>query len=244
LVACSVAPIDTAFDHTVEEPARMTDVVTEYRDRGFVAFKIGWAPFGRSENYRLEEAIVRAAGSDVALMVDAGASDARWPHSLKWAIRTSDMLRELISVGSRSRYAPTRSMTSLPSVQPVAYRLQGRNINEAAELFALAHPWRLRHCAIRRDQGRQHQRTKRVAWMADAFEVQYVGHCWNTALGVAADLQLAAALPHVRFVEFIGGSSYVDGILAEPFSLDPEGYLTIPTLLGLGVEQTLTSSLV
>ena len=36
-------------------------------------------------------------------------------------------------------------------------------------------------------------------------------------------------------VEFIGGSPYVDGILARPFDLDAEGWLTIPDLPGLGV---------
>ena len=72
--------------------------------------------------------------------------------------------------------------------------------------------------------------------MAQEFGIKYIGHGWNTALGVAADLQLAAALPHVDVVEFIGGSPYVDGILSEPFKLDSEGYLEIPNRPGLGIE--------
>ena len=77
---------------------------------------------------------------------------------------------------------------------------------------------------------------RRIAWMADDFGVKYVGHGWNTALGVATDLQLASAFPNTDLVEFIGGSPYVDGILAEPFELDGEGYLPIPAKPGLGVE--------
>jgi L-alanine-DL-glutamate epimerase-like enolase superfamily enzyme len=77
---------------------------------------------------------------------------------------------------------------------------------------------------------------RRIAWMADEFGVKYVGHGWNTALGVAADLQLAAAMPLTDLVEFIGGSPYVDGLLARPFKLDAEGYLSIPEAPGLGVE--------
>ena len=42
---------------------------------------------------RLDEAIVRAAreavGDESQLLVDAGASDAYWPHGLKWAMRTA-----------------------------------------------------------------------------------------------------------------------------------------------------------
>jgi L-alanine-DL-glutamate epimerase-like enolase superfamily enzyme len=42
-------------------------------------------------------------------------------------------------------------------------------------------------------------------------------------------------MPHADLVEFIGGSAYVDGILAEPFQLDADGYLHIPHGAGLGV---------
>src|SRR5262249_11740167 len=77
---------------------------------------------------------------------------------------------------------------------------------------------------------------RRVAWMADDFGIRYVGHGWNTALGLAADLQLAAALPLVDYVEFIGGSAYLDGIVAEPFKLDEDGRLLIPTAPGLGIQ--------
>jgi D-galactarolactone cycloisomerase len=76
---------------------------------------------------------------------------------------------------------------------------------------------------------------RRIAWMADDFGVKYIGHGWNTALGLAADLQMAAAFPSADLVEFIGGSPYVDGILSEPFALDGEGWLTIPDRPGLGV---------
>ena len=77
---------------------------------------------------------------------------------------------------------------------------------------------------------------RRIAWAADDFGVKCVGHGWNTALGVAADLQLASALPGTDLVEFIGGSPYVDGILAEPFVLDADGHLPIPDRPGLGVD--------
>jgi len=66
----------------MEEPALMRDVVAGYHAKGFRAFKIGWGPFGRAHDARLDEAIVRAArdgiGADSQLFVDAGASDAHW----------------------------------------------------------------------------------------------------------------------------------------------------------------------
>ena len=76
---------------------------------------------------------------------------------------------------------------------------------------------------------------RRIAWMAQDFGVRYVGHGWNTALGIAADLQLASALPNVDLVEYIAGSAYVDNIMAKPFELDADGMLAIPDRPGLGV---------
>src|SRR5260370_20942152 len=45
----------------MEMPDRMCEVVAEYRGRGFRAFKIGWGPFGRALDHKLDEAILRAA---------------------------------------------------------------------------------------------------------------------------------------------------------------------------------------
>src|SRR5256885_15139073 len=64
---------------------------------------------------------------------------------------------------------------------------------------------------------------RRIAWLAHDFGVKYIGHGWNTALGVAADLQLASAFPDTDLAEFIGGSPSGDGILRQPFTLAEEG---------------------
>src|SRR5258707_6022833 len=82
----------------MEAPDRMREIIGEFRARGFRAFKIGWGPFGRALDAGLDEAIVRAAreaaGESARLFVDAGASDPYWPHGLKWAIRTAEMLKD------------------------------------------------------------------------------------------------------------------------------------------------------
>src|SRR5690606_25239395 len=75
---------------------------------------------------------------------------------------------------------------------------------------------------------------RRIAWLAREFGVKYIGHGWNTAMGLAADLQLATAIPGTDLVEYIGGSAYVDRLVAEPISLDAEGHLSIPDRPGLG----------
>ncbi len=225
----------------MEEPSRMAAVVAEHRARGFTAYKIGWGPFGRAMNPALDEAIVRAAreaaGPAASLFVDAGASDAHWPHGLKWAIRTADMLaglgvgwfEEPLRPDAIEDYIDLRRASRLP--------IAGGEVLTRRQAFL---PWLSRGALdivqpdVTKVGGLSEQR--RIARMADDFGVQYVGHGWNTALGVAADLQLAAALPLAPFVEFIGGSAYVDGILTEPFVVDADGYLAIPQRPGLGVQ--------
>jgi L-alanine-DL-glutamate epimerase-like enolase superfamily enzyme len=224
----------------MEEPALMKDVIAGYRERGFRAFKIGWGPFGRRDDVRLDEAIVRAAresaGEQNKLFVDAGASDAYWPNGLKWALRTADMLKDFDVGWFEEALRPDAidDFCELRRRSPVP--IAGGEVLTRRQSFL---PWLVRGAFdivqpdVTKMGGISEQR--RVAWMADDFGVRYVGHGWNTALGVAADLQLAAALPQADLVEFIGGSAYVDGIAMEPFTLDEAGDLIIPSLPGLGV---------
>ncbi|MDQ0345858.1 mandelate racemase/muconate lactonizing enzyme family protein [Ancylobacter vacuolatus] len=224
----------------MEEPDLMREVISAHRDRGFQAFKIGWGPFGRRDSARLDEAIVRAAreaaGPDAQLFVDAGASDAHWPQGLKWAMRTAHML-ENYDVGwfeEALRPDAIEDFCELRRAAPIP--IAGGEVLTRRQAFL---PWLARGALdivqpdVTKVGGISEQR--RIAWMADDFGVKYVGHGWNTALGLAADLQLASAIPNSDLVEFIGGSPYLDGIVAEPFQIDGDGYLRIPDKPGLGV---------
>jgi L-alanine-DL-glutamate epimerase-like enolase superfamily enzyme len=224
----------------MDEPNRMKDVLAVHLERGFRAFKIGWGRFGRRDDPRLDEAIVRAArdaiGPESRLFVDAGGSDAHWPNGLKWALRTADMLsnydvgwfEEALRPDAIDDFCELRRQSHVP--------IAGGEVLTRRQAFL---PWLVRGALdivqpdVTKMGGISEQR--RVAWMADEFGVGYVGHGWNTALGLAADLQLAAALPQVQYVEFIGDSAYVDGITAEPFIMDKGGYMVIPNAPGLGI---------
>ena len=72
--------------------------------------------------------------------------------------------------------------------------------------------------------------------MAYEHNIQWVPHGWNTAIGLATDLHLSAAMPVARYVEYLTPSPYLEAIIVEPFRMDEEGFLTIPTRPGLGIE--------
>lgn len=224
----------------MEEPGKMKDVVQEYQAKGFKAFKIGWGPFGRRNSASLDEAIIRdardALDDDCQLLVDAGASDAYWPNGLKWAMRTAQMLadydvgwfEEALVPDALDDFRELRRASPVPIAGgEVLTRRQSFMPFLTKGAFDIVQP------DVTKVGGLSEQR--RIAHMAQDFGIRYVGHGWNTALGLAADLHLSAALPNVDLVEFIGGSAYVDGILAEPFELDEDGMLNVPQGPGLGI---------
>jgi len=223
----------------MDDPGRLADRLHEARERGFTAFKIGWGPFGRV-NRETDEAIVRAArdavGPDALLMVDAGGSDPFWPHGLKWALDRASLLRaydvhwfeEPLDQDALEDFVRLRSAApiSIAGGETLTRRQSFQTwITRAA--LDIVQPDVTKCGGL--------SECRRIAWLAEAFGVRYIPHGWNTALGLAADLQLASALPRTDLVEYISGSPYVDELVSEPWSLDQEGFLPIPERPGLGI---------
>lgn len=208
--------------------------------RGFRAFKLGWSGFGRvSRQY--DELLVRTAretvGPEVELMVDAGGSEQFWPHGYKWAIETARMLKE---------YDITWFEEPLPPDDLEGFRKLREHaplpISTGEVLTRRQHfrPW-IEQGAVDIIQPDTTKcgglsEARRIAWMAHDHNLLLVSHGWNTAVGLAADLALAAAMPVARWVEYITPSPYIEAIVARPFQLDAEGMLAIPTEPGLGIE--------
>jgi L-alanine-DL-glutamate epimerase-like enolase superfamily enzyme len=219
---------------------RMTDELSGLRDQGFRAFKVGWGPFGRVDAHTDEELVIaarKAIGDESLLAIDAGGSDAYWPGNLNWATRTAEMLadhgvawfEEPLAVDAIEDYARLRDSSPVAiSGGEVLTRRQSFRPYFQARCFDIVQP------DVTKVGGISEQR--KIAWMANEFGVRYIGHGWNTALGVATDLQLASVFPETTFVEYIGGSPYVDGITVGGFKIDAEGYLEIPAKPGLGIE--------
>ena len=76
---------------------------------------------------------------------------------------------------------------------------------------------------------------RRIAWMAQEHGIRFIPHGWNTAVGLAADLQLASAFPDTDLVEYLTGSPFIDAIAVGGWRLDAEGMLAIPDTPGLGL---------
>jgi len=224
----------------MEMPELMRERTAHYRAEGFRAIKIGWGPFGRRESRKLDEDIVRAAregaGDDCLLMVDAGASDAFWPNGLNWAVNTAQMLKDYDVYWFEEALRPDAvdDFRSLRERSPVPIAT-GECITRRQNFL----PWFEKRALdivqpdVTKVGGISEQ--IQIARMANAFGVRYIGHGWNTAVGLAADLQLSAAVPTADLVEYIGGSPYIDEITEGGWSLDADGMLAIPDGPGLGI---------
>jgi D-galactarolactone cycloisomerase len=223
----------------MQEPEPLAQRLLAVKAQGFRAFKIGWGPFGRQSN-GLDEQIVRAAreavGNEALLMVDAGASDAFWNQGYKWALRTADMLaaykvewfEEPLPPDNLPDYVLLRTNSLLP--------IAGGEVLTRRQSFI---PW-LQNGAfdivqpdVTKVGGISEER--RIAWMAEDHGVRFVPHGWNTALGLAADLHLASACQNTELVEYLTGSPFIDELVQDPWKLDADGMLPVPSGPGLGI---------
>ncbi|MGB3327402.1 MAG: mandelate racemase/muconate lactonizing enzyme family protein [Thermomicrobiales bacterium] len=223
----------------MDEPDVLRERLLAVREAGFRAIKMGWGPFGR-RGTALDEQIVATAretvGPDILLAVDAGGSDAFWPGTLKWAIRTAEMLAGYDIAWFEEPLAPDALADFVALRQAAPLPISGGETLTRRQAFQ---PWLelgafdIVQPDVTKVGGISEER--RIAWMAQEHGVRFIPHGWNTAIGLAADLQLASAFAGTDLVEYIIGSPYVDALLETPWRLDEDGMLAIPDGPGLGV---------
>lgn len=218
----------------------MTDRLLAAKEKGFRAFKLGWGSFGRIDG-KADEAMVKAAreaiGDECDLMVDAGGSDAYWHNDLKWAMNTAQMLKDYDVVWFEEPLVENdlEGHRTLRKTSPVWIAT-----GECLRTRQICYPWIYKRAVdvLQPDLTRVGgiSEGRRIAWLANDHGILVVFHGWNTAVGLAADLQLNAALNQARYVEYFTPTPYIDDILAEPFKLDTDGLLPIPDTPGLGIQ--------
>jgi D-galactarolactone cycloisomerase len=223
-----------------DEPDALRRTLILVMERGFQAIKLGWRPFGRRDR-KFDELLVRTArstvGDHVELMVDAGGSEQFWPHGVNWARNTASMLADYAIVWFEEPLPPDDMEGYIALTRVSAVPIAGGEVLTRRQAFQ---PWIERRAVdiLQPDSTKNGglSESRRIAWLAYDHNVQVVPHGWNTAVGLAADLQISAAIPVARYVEYLTPCVYIDEITTEPFRLDDQGLLMIPQLPGLGVE--------
>jgi len=205
-----------------------------WRDEGFTAVKMGWAPMGRSEELDLElaEGLRRGAGPDADIMIDAGCC---WD--------TSTALRR---AGQFARHDPLWLEEPLAQDDLEGYRwLVDRSPVPiaAGEGDADRHAWRdlierggLQICQI--DIARTgFTEAMRIADMAEDRGRRVVNHFYSTGVNLAAGLHFSAARPSSFIFEYcVEETPTRRAVTTQEMGIDAAGYVAVPDGPGLGVD--------
>ena len=223
-----------------DEPDQLRRKLEQVVASGFRAIKMGWRPFGRKSR-QFDELLIRTArstvGDNVELMVDAGGSEQFWPHGTNWARETAKMLSGFDITWFEEALPPDdiEGFIELTRVSPVP--ISGCEVLTRRQSFQ---PWIERRAVdiIQPDCTKNGGLTesRKIASLAFDHNVSVVPHGWNTAVGLAADLQFSASIPVARYVEYLTPCAYIDELTEKPFVIDSEGFLQIPETPGLGIE--------
>jgi L-alanine-DL-glutamate epimerase-like enolase superfamily enzyme len=223
-----------------DDPPRLREKLQQATARGFKAIKMGWRPFGRRDR-KTDELLIKTArdtvGPGIELMVDAGGSEQFWPHGYKWALETAKMLAAYDIVWFEEALPPDDLEGFIELRRHAPLPITTGEVLTRRQSFR---PFLERHAVdiIQPDCTKCGGLTEawRIGWMAYEHNILLVPHGWNTAIGLAADLHLTAALPVAKYVEYLTPSPYLEDIITVPFRVDAEGYLPIPDRPGLGIE--------
>ena len=240
-----VAVYATGLYYTEGEfPTRLLDEATMYVELGFKGMKtkIGGLPI--AEDVRRVGAIRGAIGDDIRLMVDANQA-----YPAATAIRIGNELADLDitwfeePVNAKDVDAYLQVQAGVP--MPVAGGENLRTRYEFNDFFArraydIAQPDVVNAGGI--------TEMRNIAMNANSCGILVNPHVWGSPVMIAASLHLASTIPpcppayaprpyeQEPVMEFDRTPSGIrEGITAEPFD-QQDGFITVPTAPGLGVE--------
>ncbi|MGI9263553.1 MAG: mandelate racemase/muconate lactonizing enzyme family protein, partial [Gammaproteobacteria bacterium] len=218
-------------------------------DQGFKAVKLCIENFGHRDEcmsvreWDLREAALlrfarEIAGESVRLMLDVYSSDPKWSGEFDWALKTSRILEDLDFLWFEEPLAPgdLDHFTELTKCTNIA-------IAGAEDFILLCDFENLvdRHAVdiLQPDCTRVGglTRMQSIGEIASQNGLDLVPHGYNTAVGLAADLQFQSTNSCEKYciVEVWPHKSITDLLKENPFSLDSEGKIAVPTGAGLGV---------
>jgi D-galactarolactone cycloisomerase len=219
-------------------------------DLGFKAIKLALNGFGHRDSSKsdqewdaYETAVLshtrEIVGPDFTLMLDVFGSDPEWPFNYDWALRTAKKLEELDFLWFEEPLAPTalEDFTKLTKATKIAVS-GGEDFILLKDFEKLATGKSLN--IIQPDCTKMGGLTPihAIKTLANQNSIDLIPHGWNTAVGLAADLQLMATTPKGRLcmVEFMPTWHLMDPLNNDPFALDQDGKIKVPVGPGLGVE--------
>ncbi len=218
-------------------------------DQGFKAVKLCIENFGHRDSSKsnsewdLSEANLlkfarKIVGKDIQLMLDVYGSDPEWSGDFDWALKTTRVLEELDYLWFEEPLAPQAFEDFVRLTQLANVAIAGGEdfilVSDFENLSNLKAVNILQPDCTRVGGLTQMQSIRNAA---SKNNINLIPHGWNTAVGLAADLQFQATMSDDKFcmVEFMPHRTIRNLLKNDLFALDDEGKITVPTGAGLGV---------
>jgi len=240
----------TAYCATAEvrSPERRVDDVHRMLAEGFRATKLRFHSADPRDDLKVVEAIRKAVGDRIAIMVDANQAGVepgigghgRWGFS-----RALEVALELqrLNVTWLEEPLARHDYDGLARLRDRLGRLRiaGGEDNHGLHEFRLLIE---RNCydilqpdALLSEGVFQ---MRKIAGMAEAFEIELAPHTWGNGMGLLANLHLAAAIPNCPYLEFPHDppsgftAASRDQMLMETLTIDADGAVRVPDRPGFG----------
>ncbi len=236
-----------ASSGTLRSPREMAETARRYLEQGFPAMKVRFHRGDWRDDIEALEAIRDEVGDDLVLMVDCNQGwrmpwDTAQPWSLKDAIDVARELEELDVYWMEEplHRADYDGMTALR--QAVDLRIAGGEMTrEPHELRTLIQ----RGCVdvLQPDAALVGGITglRRIGQMALDHGMVFTPHTWGNGIGLIANAHLVAGCTGAPFLEFPYDPpewdlDRRDYMLAEPVTVDADGWIVLPDRPGMGFE--------
>ena len=222
--ACASAP-------PVETPEDCEAMVDELADAGFRAVKLHVC--GDLEtDIEVCRAARRTAGDEVELMMDAmGLYDRHAARSLGYVLDDLDFrwFEDPLSDEDLEGWRDLRRLLETPVAGADSVRFTARDYGRPAASGAFD--------IVRMDAARNGiTELRALADLAAALGLKCEGHSFGSALGQAANLQVALSIANGDFFELPVPLGGLDSGVQEGLELDEEGFVVAPDGPGLGLE--------
>jgi L-rhamnonate dehydratase len=211
------------------------ELVSSHREQGYRAVKLGWGPIGqdRRQDVELVRTAREACGPELELMIDAGRVWT-WKQALQMSRRFEEFdlswLEEPLPVDDLDGYARLceHSALRIASAENETTIYAFREWIERAGLDIVQPD--LARCG-------GFTQARRIAALTFEKNRAMVPHAFSTGILVAASLHMTAAMPHGTLTEFsVADGPLVRDLLQDPFTLEADGSVRVPTGPGLGIE--------
>ena len=232
----------------LRSPEQRVEDAQRLREEGFRALKLRFHNHDPKADLRVLEAVRKAVGDEMDIMVDANYGWAIAPDRApqRWDLRTAiSMARAMEEMGVYWLEEPLHcyDYDGLAELRrQVNLRIAGGELNQGLHEFRIF---------LEKDCFDVYQpdvtfaggllQCRQIAGMVQAQGKTISPHTWSNGIGFAANLHFAASLERCPYIEFpYDPPSWTaearDFALTEPFRIDAEGYVKVPQEPGLGIE--------